>query len=271
LDFLRSLPFGAQKKIAVLDELRDLHSTKRDALLTYLKEPSPRTILIITTAQERLPQDRFYADINRYSKAIKFPLPSRRGLPRWIEHQFGLRKKKIHPDAARLISENLGTDLRTISEAIELLCLYLGQSGRIIEVTDVQRAIGKTLETDAFDLVNAICQGETPRALEALAYITGLEQKATRVLGAIFWQWNRLRQAKQMLSLGHAHREIAQTLKIGQSHQERFFQQLGKVTAQKLQEGFALILEADRGIKTGRIKPVLALELLTIKLCQRER
>ncbi|MFH1201698.1 MAG: hypothetical protein V1674_02250 [Candidatus Omnitrophota bacterium] len=89
---------------------------------------------------------------------------------------------------------------------------------------------------NAFDLARAISQGRVNAALNILSRIISEEKEATKILGAIFWQWRR---DKNQLPLRRQQRELK------------------------------LFLDADIAIKSGRLKPPMALELLTIKLCQK--
>jgi len=90
--------------------------------------------------------------------------------------------------------------------------------------------------TNVFDLGRAISQAKTVSALNILSRLVNQQEKATRLLGGLFWQWQRDK---------------------------------GRLSAVEQKRQLKIFLDTDIDIKTGKLKPELALELLVINLCRR--
>ncbi|HAJ57281.1 MAG TPA: hypothetical protein DCL35_05875 [Candidatus Omnitrophica bacterium] len=93
-------------------------------------------------------------------------------------------------------------------------------------------------EVSAFDLGRAIISRRTEAALKILSVLLRYRDKAEKILGAIFWQWERTYSDKRLS--GDVYRK-----------------------------GLKLILEADKRLKTsssGPARQMLVLESLVIKL-----
>lgn len=88
-------------------------------------------------------------------------------------------------------------------------------------------------ETNAFDLARAIERKSAERALAILADLFANGERPERILGALRYQF----------------------IRSGSPLEE---------SRNKIQ----LLLETDNNLKTGRIKPVFALEALVVKLCR---
>lgn len=90
-------------------------------------------------------------------------------------------------------------------------------------------------QANVFDLGKMIIQGKITIALKTLSRLLDEEKEPVRILGGLFWQWQKERQ---QLSLSQQKRQLK------------------------------IFLDTDMYIKGGRLKPGLALELLVINLCR---
>jgi len=90
-------------------------------------------------------------------------------------------------------------------------------------------------QANVFDLGKMIIQGKTTMALKTLSGLLDEEKKPVRILGGLFWQWQKERH---QLSLSVQKRQLK------------------------------IFLDTDMDIKSGRLKPGLALELLVINVCR---
>ncbi|MBL7197498.1 MAG: hypothetical protein ISS47_05325 [Candidatus Omnitrophica bacterium] len=85
-----------------------------------------------------------------------------------------------------------------------------------------------------FDLADAIVKKNTAIALKILFQLISKGERPHRLLGALSWKWNKIQEF---------------------------------LTNEEFKKGLRLFFETDVNIKSGRLKPNFALELLVIKLC----
>ncbi len=107
---LNTLPMMAERRVVVL---REVEGARRKAKLkavleTYLKQPSPDTVLVMVQGAGEAKAD---AALARGAVAIEFAqLPVGRAL-RWINHYARNQKCELAPDAASHLLESVGNDL----------------------------------------------------------------------------------------------------------------------------------------------------------------
>jgi len=102
----------------------------------------------------------------------------------------------------------------------------------------VVRFAGEPVAANAFDLGRAIAARKPESALKILAGLIRYKEKAEKIIGAIFWQWERL----------HADRRISE---------------------ENYKRGLRLISEADKRLKSSSsafAREVLILEALVVRL-----
>ena len=102
----------------------------------------------------------------------------------------------------------------------------------------VVRFAGEAAAANAFDLGRAIAARRPESALKILAGLIRYKEKAEKIIGAIFWQWERL----------HADRRISE---------------------ENYKRGLRLISEADKRLKSSSsafAREVLILEALVVRL-----
>ena len=88
-------------------------------------------------------------------------------------------------------------------------------------------------ELGVFDLTQAIAGRQTTSALRILNTLLNNREKPQSILGAIFWQWDKME---------------------------------GRLSLDRFRQGLKLLLDADIRIKTGKLKEKLALEMVVIRL-----
>ena len=91
---------------------------------------------------------------------------------------------------------------------------------------------------NAFDLGRAIASCQAEQALKILSRLVGYKEKAEKILGAVFWQWERLYSD-------------------------------GRVSDDAHKKGLKLILDADKRLKSSSssfAREILILEALVVKL-----
>ena len=93
--------------------------------------------------------------------------------------------------------------------------------------------ISSTRQQNVFDLTRAIQQRNVTTALEILNHLLNNREKPLRILGGIYWYWE----------------------KIGD-----------QISLEKFRKGLKVLLDTDLRIKTSAIKEDMALEMLVIRL-----
>ncbi|MEA3328521.1 MAG: DNA polymerase III subunit delta [Candidatus Omnitrophota bacterium] len=259
------LPMLSQQRLIIIKGAEKLSSAAKKSFISYLKKPSPSTCLILD-AKVLSKRDRLYNAISQHGRINTFKKYYSGQVDKWIVKRAHSYKKKILPQAVAALQENVGDSLRFLDQAVKKLVLYIGDS-EVIKVKDVEEIIGKSSTATIFDLIEAIRQKQRSKALKILSELTEENKEISRIIGMLFWQLKRIKQAKALLGQKVSSKEIGRQLRVHRFFLDRFIAEVKDFSSREFSRHFKFLLEADTEIKKGIKKPQIALELLVIKLC----
>lgn len=157
---LNTLPMLAERRVVVLRGVEQLRkkSKARDALLAYLKQPSPSTVLILVqgdteSAEPDLAKGATSVDAAR--------LPTERAV-RWVSHAAGRLGLTIEPKAAEWLVDAVGADLGALRQEIEKLSVLV--QDRAVTPSDVSTVVGVRHGETVQDFVNRTLERQPARA-----------------------------------------------------------------------------------------------------------
>jgi len=214
--------------------------------------------------------------------------PAGEPLARWIKTTAQQKGAGISPAAIRCLADLVGSDLWTLDRELEKLSLYAGgrspsAEGRSpsgeggapmpsIEEADVRELVASVREASIFAAVDAMVEGKPAVALRLLqqlrqdgrdpGYILAMVERQLRLLAlARHLAEQRVPQSEMPGRLGVASQfVVTKTLEQARRH-----------SWPDITWRFQRLLEADLAIKTGRMEPDLALELLVADLAGQVR
>lgn len=263
LDELRTLPFLAPCRVVVIDDADAFISAHREALEKYLEAPAATSSLVlITTAWNRA--HRISKLVEKVGKAVDCSLPERAGLGSWISAAAGKQGKTIAPDAAARLGEYVGRDLAAINQEIAKLAAYVGDR-KAITSQDVAAVVASTAGAGAFDLTNALTDGNVRAALDALAGSLNRRGEEFRVLGILASHVRRALLAQQYVATGRRAEEVLPP-RIPPQAKNAFLGMLRRRNLRKLQLDMRRLLAADLAMKSGA-DPLTTMETLVVAMC----
>ncbi len=237
LNTVRSAPFISGKRLVVFRAAPLISEKEKDMIIEYAMNPSKNCCLIIDIPKEQM-QGRFYGDIRQYAEEMSFMPLSGNRLLSWIQKEIKKRGKSIHHDAAVLLCEIRRNDTEGLINEIDKLVSYIGKRA-LVSKEDVEAVTDGSASRGIFEITDALSRKDAKEALIIADKLLKTRKTAPEILGLIGWQVRKIKRAKD----------------------RRVF------TEKNTDKVLEYLLEADRGIKTGHIKPRAALEALIIKIC----
>ncbi|MCY3833082.1 MAG: DNA polymerase III subunit delta [Chloroflexi bacterium] len=275
---VRSLPFLAEKRLVIVRDLIT-HISKRgagsagkiatDRLINELPDlPSFARLVLVESGGLR--------DGNRILKAAraldngyirKFDRP--RDPARWIsERAKSEYAAEISPRAAHAIASLVGDDLlRADNELHKLVCFVDGE--REIGEDDVAALTPYVPEANVFEMVDALGLGDGARALELIQRSLHHDPKdpGFRLFTLIVRQFRLLLMMRDHLDRGGSPGgSIAGALGVPPFVAGKLATQARRFRMDQLDLIMKRLQRYDQDMKTGRIEPRLALELLVASL-----
>ena len=175
----------------------------------------------------------------------------------------------IRPDAADQLGVLVAGDLRRLDTELDKLLTYkVGADGEPAEIAlaDVRLLVGDGREQSIFELVDAVGSRDRRRALVLLRELFQSGAAAPYVLTMIVRQFRLLIQVREALASTNDQNRVADQLKMRPWQVRNLSGQARRFQMAELEVAYRSLLATDLAIKTGRLEPELAVELLVAEL-----
>ncbi len=268
IDIASSFPFGSEKKLIVLKDFDELKGDKKQ-FSSYVKNPSPSTILIINKYTEvSNPDAEPYTSL--YEKNYIFEANELKGneLSSWIVKYVAKNNKTISTENALALIDIVGENRSIVEMQIQKIFSYLGTNKEI--TLEIIRSLSSRLKQyNIFDLWGAIGKRNKARALEITLNIMGQDDEAKQALYIIVMLNKYFTSLAQIPELEKENsNEFAKAKSIG-TH-PFFYKDYVKASAffneKKLKNIFQSLMEADMTMKSTASDPKAVITLLITKL-----
>lgn len=244
--------------------------TFREELKAYLPK-LPATTRLFFVESETLPashpilQLAYKPEEENKVFVRAFDVPKDRELPGWVRQHARAQGGDITPEAAELLAALVGRDLRLLDTEIDKLLLY-ANGERPVQAGDVRRLVSRAREESIFELVDCVGRRQTDRALQLLHHMLEDEGEPLQILGMIGRQVRILIEVAELGGRGLVSSEIAAQLKLHPYVTSKAVEQARNFQMSQLEAAHERLVETDWAIKTGKLEPELALDLLVVRL-----
>jgi len=274
-----SPPFLGENRLVIVDGLlgrferkdgsstrsKSLKSDEWQALVDYAARIPPFTQLVLLDGNIKK-NNTLFKKLAPNADVREFRLPKGVKLQQWVQSRVAEYGVGISPQAAKLLVESAGDNLWTLANELEKLSLYAG--GRRIEEEDVKQLTSYTKDTNVFAMVDAIVERRASAAMQTLHQLLTDGMAPPYLLVMITRQLRLMVQAKELVALKVPVTGMTEELGVSPYYPiDRLLKQTAGYSMSRLIEVYRKLLETDIGIKTGKWKGELALELLIAEVC----
>ena len=265
-EFVQTVPFLGDKKLAVLWGLEAVEEEDRTRLVSQLKNFPLASVLVLVSGEGSAKKSGFLRELSLMAETVACHPPFEKDLPLWLENRAKRGGVRIERDAATLLIEKMGRELGELVTALEELGLYV-HPRTVIGVKDIQALFGRSIQADVFALADALLERNLKSSLEILAALKKEGTQAYQVIGVLAGQFERMKQAALFLKEGLSVGQIGEALKVHSFFLEKFMRQARKLSASEIQKILEALLRCDESVKRGFLNETLALESFVLALC----
>ena len=269
IDDLQTMPFLSQYRLVIINDADKFITAYRDKLEAYLDKPSATGILMMHV--KSFPGNtRLAKKAAKIGWVCKFEELTEKELPKFVaEYAKNEHKLKIKSDVAQLLIELAGNSSGQLINEIDKLAAFLINSGKK-EITEheIETLVGNNRQYDAFNVIDAISQQNTPLALNLLDQMLA-KNKDTEfsAVGAFAWYFRKLYKARVMYSQKMPPFEI--TKAVGVWHNRDSFMKLVSVMkGSKIADAIQRLTEIDYATKSGGGTIKYGLEKFIVEFCK---
>jgi DNA polymerase-3 subunit delta len=154
ISYARRFPMMANYQVLIIKEAQELE--KIEELLPYVEHPVPSTILVLCYKYDTLDKRKaFYKALEKKGIVFESAKLYDNKIPDWISDYLRVRKYRISPKAALILTEFLGNDLGKIVNELQKLLINLPEGAEITEEI-VDQNIGISKDFNVFELQKAL-------------------------------------------------------------------------------------------------------------------
>jgi DNA polymerase III subunit delta len=165
----RRFPMMANHQVVIVKEAQNIK--KLEDLLFYAQNPLQSTILVINFKFKNLAKNtKLYKAIDKCGVIFQSKKLYESKVPDWVVNYLRKKQCRIDPNAAVLITENLGNDLSKIANELDKLVLSLPTGKNEITATFIERNIGISKDFNNFELQKALGQKNILKANRIVNY-----------------------------------------------------------------------------------------------------
>lgn len=165
IERLNSFSFSSSPRLFFLNHPESLAAAARKKLLApFLEKAIPSDVIVVFTTTSTPTVGELNKALDEQVDKFDFWPPFANQLPAWIQKEARELGGTIAPDAADLLLEKIGDDLRGLVQELGKLVLQAGK-GKPITLAMVREGVAYMRQDTVFDLLEAIGRRRAPEAI----------------------------------------------------------------------------------------------------------
>jgi len=259
-----AFPFLAKSRLVIVQNLlREAKKETQEKVVEFLKKIPETTVLVFV--EEGKPDKRtvLFKKLAKEKTQEVLPLDET-NIRSWIAEEVEARGGQIDRVALEKLQQYIGNDLWRLSNEIDKLVTY----DTNITQENIELLVKSQTESDVFALIDAIASKRKKQALLELHNLLENGANELYILSMIVYQYRNLLIVSDEVSRGaRTHWDIAKSAKLHPFVAQKTLQIAKNYTFEELKNIYSELLDFDLDIKTGKVAPKIALDLLVLKLC----
>lgn len=221
---------------------------KIDDLLKYLTIDSDNILVISVNSDTLDNRKKIVKELNKF-KVIKCDKLKPNELNKFIKDYCKNNNYKINEDAVNLMIERLNDNLYIISSELDKMFLY--KEDDVITKKDVSEVVSRVINTNIFDLINAIVEKNIDKALFVYDDLLLINEEEIKLIVTLANQFRLIYQVKSMFKSGYSELDISKSLGV---HPYRIKLANGvNIKMDDILKILRSLASLDENIKTGKV------------------
>ncbi len=216
------------------------------------------TVLVILTAPEGFDPgtakrpSALYKKLSSVIRIVNFEKSTDAQLMNWLKRHFDHEGVGVDAVTLRALLDRSGHAMDILANEVEKLTAYVKANGRdTVTPADVAYVAAPTTESDAFGLTNAMLDGKLQDAFYHLSDLRARRVDPTVILGQLSRLYGDLLTIALLLEDGTNREGIAEALSMNAYKVSLYMKAASKRSVGSLRSALALLVEADKQVKTS--------------------
>ncbi len=275
INAVETLPFMNPRRLVIVNNAvfgpagkRAFTQSDMDILEKYLSRIPQHSCLVITTKNSPDMRTRLMKTFKAQGNMVEFGRLKPQLLEKWVAKQFDSNGKVLSPLVLKkfigltgYFDRNSDKTLDHIANEIEKVVKYC-QGKNEIQQSEIEALAPRHLDMDIFKLVDAVGYKNISKAIELLEDMKQGGEPPLRVLFMVVRQFRLLLQASVLRDTGYSSKAVASKIKLPPFVVGSLLKQADNFTEKDLRNALKECGQLEANVKSGRMEPWLALELL---------
>ncbi|MFH1780870.1 MAG: DNA polymerase III subunit delta [Candidatus Nealsonbacteria bacterium] len=257
---LQTVSMFKEKKLLVLTDIFSNQGLKEGFLKDSKRFINSDNVVVFYEEKGKFTQDALFTFLKKYAQCQEFEPLSNLKLRSWLKNEFEKAGAKIDSMALEAMINFVGNDLWQLANDVQKLAAF--KKGRVIETKDIRLFVKPKLETDIFKTIDAIALKNKKQALTLLHKHLEKGDSPLYLLSMINFQFRNILGVKDVIERG----EDLSRSGLKPFIARKSYEQSKKFTYEELKKIYRKIFQVDYDIKTGKLDPQSALDLLIAEL-----
>ena len=261
INAIETMPFFCDQRLVIVKNSGLIASGRKDdstLIAAALKDIPDSTVLVFIEGNIDK-RSAVYKAITQVGELIEFKRPTEGELVAWISRELKLKGIAINKSAALYLIRATSANMEALAAEMSKLAAYCTDKAEVTQ-EDIDAVCAKGIELKVFALVDALAHKNKSKAMGIFENLMEAKESPILILNLI------ARQFRFMLACSQAgdksSSEIGAALGAPPFAIKECMKQARNFSEAELVQAMKDCLEADVGIKTGRIGDRLAVEVL---------
>lgn len=263
---LATLPVMASRRLVVLKDADKLKADEQETLLSYLKDPSPSTTLVMS-GKDVDKRKTFFSVIKEKGNLVDHSHPYEREMPKWIKWVAKKKGVEISNEAARYLVDIVGTDLASVANELEKASIYTGDRSKRVELEAIEAVTIDMRARTVFQLIDALGTKNLKKSLKNLKRLLDDGESPLMILSMIVRQLRLIWTGLDIMKNGGGEGEVRKKIKLPPFVFKGYLKQVKLFKEDELRSAYESLFDLDLKFKSSPVNKERALELLIFKLC----
>ena len=259
MDEADTFPFFSERKLVIAKNASFLktaekgkekidHDLKR--LENWLSHPSDFSVSIFIAPYEKLDERKKITKLMKEkSVMLHAETPKENDLAVWIKSEVKSYNKTIYDEAVDKLVEMVGANMLQLQMEIEKICLYLGEE-TYITVDIVENLVAKTLEHDAFKMLNAYLSNQNAEAVKIYHDLLRQKEEPIMLVGLLSSNIRTMNNVFYLQKKGYHPTQISKQLKIHPYRVKLMLENRNRPSEERLLKALHNLAEIDLRLKS---------------------
>jgi len=268
-----TFPFFSERKLILAKNASFLKAADKNkvkiehnlkALERWLEHPSPSAVTVFIAPYEKLDERKKITKLMKEKSVFaEGKTLKEQDLVQWVVQEASKREKTMSKEMAMKLIDITGFDMIRLQAELEKMSLFLGNEQEITGVV-IDEMVARTLEQDAFKMLNAYLSGDTKTALSVYHDLIQQKEEPIMLTSLLASQIRLMHHVFYLKRKGYHQQQIAKQLKVHPYRVKLLVESTLRIDENRLIHVLKKLAEADLKLKTvsGNRERILELILM---------